>query len=92
MIQDVDAVEIRTCLSRKCTDLFCVAENGDLRYALAGANRRGLNGSDVLALGQNNVLRISCRTLSDLFQDHIYCVEFSIQAGRPKLAQNSCNS
>jgi hypothetical protein len=46
-------------------NLFFVAENCDLRDPIARADRRGLDGSGIFALRQNDVLRVSSRTLAD---------------------------
>ena len=56
MVNYLYSIEIGTGLRRQAADLFFITYDRDLRNSFGGADRGGLNSSDVFAFRQNNML------------------------------------
>ena len=72
VIEDLDAVEIRSGLGRKFPHFLLIADDRDLCDAALSANSRGLDRADVFALGQYNMLWIGGGSLTDFLQYHTF--------------------
>src|SRR5678815_2465466 len=73
MIDYVDTIEIRTGLGGERTDLVLCTDDGDLRDAVSSADLRRRQCTRVVALGEDDVLKVGRGSRSDLFEDHKSC-------------------
>ena len=70
VVENLDPVEIYAVLGREGPQLFFAADQCDLRDAVARAHLSGLDGADIFALGQDDVLNIGAGTFANGLQDH----------------------